>query len=186
MSATRNRQEKPSADWRTLGLGQEQAWPSRGPPEARARGEPLPGDTGRVSCQEAAGTDAAAGPSELTRGEAEASFHQAFNYSDHAVLGLIASERAGLSFTPLSSSSDRLLGADPGPCLAQGTLTSLPAGAPDVVTHRTEAQLVPFPRCTFHSLNGDRRGKGGWKWHFKQAPRTCGRQSGRPTAQVCL
>lgn len=53
------------------------------------------------------------------------------------------------------------------------------------VTHGTEAELVQFPCCSFHSLNGDRRGRGGWKWPFKQAPRTCRVTEWEPTAQVC-
>lgn len=73
-----------------------------------------------------------AGPSKLTRGEEEASSHQASNDSDHAVLGLIASETASPSLAPLSSSRDRLLRANLGPAWHRAR-TSLPAAAPGVV-----------------------------------------------------
>lgn len=38
----------------------------------------------------------------------------------HAILGLTASQAASLSSAPLSSSSDTLLGVNPGPRTAQG------------------------------------------------------------------
>lgn len=129
-AATGNRQE-PSGDWRTWVLARSRP----GPPGAlRRQGHEsfCPGTLGECHARRWLAQMTQAGPSKLTRGE-EASFHQAFNYSDRAVLGLIASETTSPSSAPLSSSRDRLLGANPGPCPAQGPLTSFPAGAPDVV-----------------------------------------------------
>lgn len=80
-----------------------------------------------------------AGPSKLTRGEEEASSHQASNDSDHAVLGLTASETASPSLAPLSSSSDRLLRANPGPAWHRAH-TSLPAATPVVCETRDRSR----------------------------------------------
>lgn len=100
-----------------------------------------------------------AGPTKLTRGEEEASSHQASNASDHTVLGLTASETASLSLAPLSSSRDRLLHANPGPARHRAR-TSLPAGAPGVVCETRDrsragsTSTLHLPRPEWDSEDG--------------------------------
>lgn len=129
-AATGNRQEPPG-DWRTWGLARSRP----GPPGAlRRQGHEesfCPGTLGKCHARRWLAQMPQAGPSKLTRGEEEAGFHQAFNYSDHAVLGLIASDTAGPS-SPRSAAGTGF-SAPTGTCPPQGTLTSLPAGAPGVV-----------------------------------------------------
>lgn len=116
-TATGN-QQGPSGDWRTWVLARSRP----GPPGAlRRQGHEesfCPGTLGECHARRWLAQMPQAGPSKLTGGE-EASFHQAFNYSDRAVLGLIASETASPS-SP-HQQQGQASRRHPGPCPAQGT-----------------------------------------------------------------